>query len=191
MNRFLRSEKGVGALPLVLVLIVVLSAALFLYRSWRSGAERGSQETSSTATTGPRGGVNVPAFSLKDVNGNIYSSSGFAGKPTVINFFATWCPPCREEIPGFVEIYNKHKGKGFELIGISLDTDSREDLPGFLAANRVEFRVLIGNLETARAFGGVTSIPTTFFVGKDGRIKKVLMGYIGKEDFDREVQELL
>ncbi|MBE0569307.1 MAG: TlpA family protein disulfide reductase [Deltaproteobacteria bacterium] len=192
MNRSFQSEKGSRVLPLALVTIVVLSGALFLYRSWQPGAERdAARETSPAPAIGPRGSSTVPPFSLMDVNGNVYSSTLFAGKPTVINFFATWCPPCREEIPGFVEVYKRHKEQGFELIGISLDTETRENLPGFLATHRIDYRILLGDLDTARVFGGVTSIPTTFFVGKDGRIMNVLMGYIGKEEFDREVRKLL
>jgi len=88
-------------------------------------------------------------------------------------------------------VYNKHREKGFELIGITLDTDTRENLPGFLMSHRIEYKVLFGDLATARAYGGVSSIPTTFFIGKDGRIRNVHVGYIGKEDFDREVRKLL
>ena len=109
----------------------------------------------------------------------------------VINFFATWCPPCKAETPGFVEVYNKHKSKGFELIGISLDIDTRENLPGFLMSNKIEYRILFGDLATARAYGGVSSIPTTFFVGKDGEIKNVHVGYMDRDAFDKEVMKLL
>ncbi len=192
MNMALRSNRGIGAFPLIVLLMVVLAGALFLFRSWRSGAEREeARGTASVPAAGPAGSMIAPPFALKDVSGNIYSSSRFAGKPTVINFFATWCPPCREEIPGFVEVYNKHREKGFELIGISLDTDTRKNLPGFLMSHRIEYKVLFGDLATARAYGGVSSIPTTFFIGKDGRIRNVHVGYIGKEDFDREVRKLL
>lgn len=176
------SENGAGALPLILVLVVVAAAALFLYWSWHSGA---------SAPPIPAGPKEAPAFTLKDVNGNVYSSSRFAGKPTVINFFTTWCPTCRDEIPGFIEVYNRHRDKGFELIGISLDTDTLEALPGFLAANRVEYTVLLGDIGTVRAYGGFSTVPTTFFVGKDGTIRNVVVGFIGREDFDREVRKLL
>jgi peroxiredoxin len=189
MSTRLKSDRGIGALPLAVILVMALAAALFLYRNWQKGTDRSAARE---ATAAPAAGTRTaPPFALKDVNGNLYSSTRFAGKPTVINFFATWCPPCREEIPGFVEVYNKHKDKGFELIGISLESDSREDLAGFLMNNRIEYRILLGDLATARAYGGVTSIPTTFFVGKDGKIKNVHVGYLGKEDFDREVQKLL
>ncbi len=176
-------ENGTGALPLVLVLVVVAAAALFLYWSWHSGA--------SPPTPMPAGSEEAPPFSLKDVNGNVYSSTRFAGKATVINFFTTWCPTCRDEIPGFVEVYNRHRDKGFELIGISLDTDTKGALPDFLAGNRIEYTVLLGDIATVRAYGGFSTVPTTFFVGRDGKIKNVVAGYIGMEDFDREVRKLL
>ena len=176
------SRKGIGAVPLILMLVVVFAGALFLYRNWQAG---------TGTTAGPSGSRTAPPFSLKDTNGNIYSSAQLAGKPAVINFFATWCTPCREEIPGFVEVYNKHKEKGFELIGISLDTDTRENMPGFLMNNKIEYKILFGDLATARAYGGVSSLPTTFFVGKDGEIKNVHVGYIGKDAFDKEVMKLL
>ncbi len=179
------SRKGIGAVPLILVLVVVFAGAFLLYRTWQSGLE------TKKAAPGPSGPRIAPPFSLQDTNGNLYSSSQLAGKPTVINFFATWCPPCKAEIPGFVEVYNRHKGKGFELIGISLDTDTRENLPGFLMSNKIGYRILFGDLATARAYGGVSSIPTTFFVGKDGEIKNVHVGYIDKDAFDKEVMKLL
>jgi thiol-disulfide isomerase/thioredoxin len=114
----------------------------------------------------------------------------FLGKPTVINFFATWCPPCREEIPGFVEVYDKYRGSGFEIVGISFDTDTKGDLPAFMMENRIGYRILMGDMATARAYG-VNPLPTTFFVGKDGRIMNVHVGYIDKETFEREVRKLL
>jgi peroxiredoxin len=193
MKRFALSRKGIGAVPLILALVVVLAGAFLLYRDWQSGPET-NKEASGTATgtaARPSGSRIAPPFSLKDTNGNIYSSAQLAGKPAVINFFASWCPPCREEIPGFVEVYNKHKGKGFELIGISLDTDTRENMPGFMMNNKIGYRIVFGDLATARAYGGVSTIPTTFFVGKDGVIRNVHVGYIDKDAFDKEVQKLL
>lgn len=183
------SRKGIGVVPLILALVVVLAVAILLYRSRQTGTEAGKAGPGTAA--GPSGFRTAPPFSLKDTNGNIYSSDQLAGKAAVINFFATWCPPCREEIPGFVEVYNKHKGKGFELIGISLDTDTRENMPGFLMSNKVGYKILFGDLATARAYGGVSALPTTFFVGKDGEIKNVHVGYMDKDAFDKEVRKLL
>ncbi len=192
MGNPMSSRKEIGVFPLVLVLILAFAGAFLLYRNWQSGLE--AKKTAGTAAapgTAPSGPRIAPPFTLQDTNGNIYSSSRLAGKPTVINFFASWCPPCKTEIPGFVEVYNKHKSKGFELVGISLDTDTRGNLPGFLMAQKIEYTVLFGDLATARAYGGVSSIPTTFFVGKDGEIKNVHVGYMDKDAFDAEVRKLL
>ncbi len=193
MTNVTLSRKGLGVLPLILILAVVFLGAFLLYRSrfagWEPGkAGRGTATAPAPGSTGPR---IAPNFSLQDTNGNLFSSSSLAGKPAVINFFATWCPPCKAEVPGFVEVYNRHKSKGFELVGISLDTDTRGNLPGFIMTNRIDYKVLIGDLATARVYGGVSSIPTTFFVGKDGEIKNVHVGYMDKEAFDQEVRKLL
>jgi len=187
MRNLASSRKGIGAVSLILVLIVAFVGAFLLYRNWQSGLEA-EKSAPETILSGPRV---APPFTLHDTNGNIYSSSRLAGKPTVINFFATWCPPCKAEIPGFVEVYNKHRSKGFELVGISLDTDTRGNLAGFLMTQKIEYTVLFGDLATARAYGGVSSIPTTFFVGKDGEIKNVHVGYIDRDTFDEEVRKLL
>lgn len=171
------------------VLILAFTGAYFIYQNnpHRKPADR--QET--VPGSAPSAGEIAPAFSLKDISGNVVNASNFQGRPTVINFFATWCPPCREEIPGFVDVYNKYKDEGFELVGISLDTDTRGNLPVFVMNNRIGYRILMGDLATARAYGGVSSLPTTFFIGKDGRIKNVHVGYLDQETFDREVKKLL
>lgn len=181
--------------PLVLGIVLALTAAgaFFWYMS-RQGTPP-SGDMAAPAAPAPQGSVltgrAAPAFSLPDISGNTIDSSRFSGKPTVINFFATWCPPCRGETPGFVEVYNRHKSAGFELVGISLDTDTKGNLPAFVMDNRIGYRILLGDLSTTRAYGGVTSIPTTVFIGKDGVVRNVHVGYIDAEAFDREVRKLL
>jgi len=176
-------------LALAGMLALAFTAALILHLN----TDRGSQ-TEWEATRGgslPLKGSAAPAFSLQDVIGNVVDSSLFLGKPTVINFFATWCPPCVEEIPGFVDVYNKYRDRGFELVGISFDTNPREKLPAFVRTHRIEYRILLGDLATARAYGGVYYLPTTVFIGKDGTIHNVHVGYLDRNAFDSEVRKLL
>lgn len=170
--------------------IVALAVAAALL--WHFGRPAGSREAREAPALSEGGAVSrmAPPFSLFDIGGNKVSSSQFLGKPTVINFFATWCPPCREEIPGFVEVYDKYRGNGFELVGISFDTDTKEHLPRFVMQHRIGYRILMGDVATAEAYG-VSPIPATFFVGKDGRIKNVHVGFMEKDDFEREVKKLL
>jgi cytochrome c biogenesis protein CcmG/thiol:disulfide interchange protein DsbE len=177
--------------PLLLAGLLVLASATALPLSRCTQSENAAGRGGTPIDGIPGAGAHAPAFSLRDISGNIVQSSNFLGKPVAINFFATWCPSCREETPGFVDVYNKYKEKGFELVGISLDTDTRENLPSFVMTYRIGYRILLGDLDTARAYGGVSSLPTTFFIGKDGRIRNVHVGYLDRDAFDREVRNLL
>ncbi len=174
--------------PLILAAVLVLAAAgaFFGYRAWQAG-----RTPPPGALAGPQSGGVLPPFALKDVSGNLVRSDVLKGKPAVVNFFATWCPPCREEIPGFVAVHEKYRDQGFEMVGISLDTDTRGNLPGFVLSNRIGYRILLGDKAATAAYGGVSAIPTTVFVGKDGRIRSVHIGYMDRETFDAEVRKLL
>lgn len=176
-------------LLIVAILVLALGAALLLYRGRTAGP--GRPEATPLPAASESAGRPAPAFALKDVDGNTVDSSRFAGKATVINFFASWCPPCRQETPGFVEVHEKYRDKGLEMVGISLDTDTSGNLPRFIADNRIGYRVLLGNPEIAREFGGVQAVPTTFFVGKDGLIRNVHVGYMAPEKFESEVRKIL
>ena len=169
-------------------LVVVFGLAIFLYARWQRGPAPGERPAGTEA---PASGQKAPAFSLPDIHGNPFQSAALAGKPAVINFFATWCPPCRGEIPGFVEVYEKYKGQGFAMVGISVDTDTKEKLPAFVADQKITYPVLLGgDGSTAKAYGGVSAIPTTFFVGPDGTIRNVHVGFMDKAAFDQEVAKL-
>lgn len=166
--------------------VLACMAAVFFYVNTRPTASFPSAASAPT----PSPGSAAPEFSLADISGNVISSAMFRGKPTVINFFATWCPPCRAEIPGFVDVYDRYREKGLEVVGISLDTDTRRDLPRLVTENRIGYRILLGDLATARAYGGVSAIPTTFFVGRDGVIRRVHVGYMERSDFEKEIRGL-
>lgn len=190
-DRFPHGGSDMRKNPLLLAGVLVLASATAFPLSRCTQSENPAGRGGTSIGGAPSAGTNAPPFSLRDISGNIVQSSNLLGKPVVINFFATWCPPCREETPGFVDVYNKYKEQGFELVGISLDTDPREDLPSFVMTYRIGYRILLGDLDTARAYGGVSSLPTTFFIGKDGKIRNVHVGYLDQDAFDREVRKLL
>jgi peroxiredoxin len=181
---------------LAVVVAAVFAGGVFLYRSWQPaapppGPSASAPETAPEGAAAPVDGLPAPSFTLPLASGGTFSSDSLKGKAAVVNFFATWCPPCREEIPGFVEVYEKYKDKGFVLVGISVDTDTRKNLPVFLSERAVKYPVVTGDLETARAYGGVSSIPATFFIGKDGKIRNSHVGYMDKAAFEAEVKKLL
>jgi peroxiredoxin len=134
----------------------------------------------------------APDFALKDADGKLVHLSDYKGKVVLLDFWATWCGPCRIEIPWFMEFERRHKDKGFEVLGVSMDDEGWEAVKPFLAELGVNYRVVMGNDETAQMYGGVDALPTTFLIDKSGKIAAVHVGLdAGKKDFEDGVEELL
>ena len=134
----------------------------------------------------------APDFTLPTVQkGGSLSFSQYQGKVVLIDFWATWCPPCRNEIPGFINLYQKYQKKGLEIIGISLDEGSPTAVKQFTEKFLVNYPVVIGDYEVTRAYGGIRALPTAFLVNAKGRIVKKYIGAKSVEDFERDILDLL
>ncbi|MBC8214382.1 MAG: redoxin domain-containing protein [Candidatus Marinimicrobia bacterium] len=125
----------------------------------------------------------APDFTLFDVNGTEYTLSKLKGKVVLVNFWATWCPPCRMEIPEFNELYTTYKNKGFEILGVSI-SDTQSQLTQFMKSFEVAYPVLHGSKfdisKITQMYGGIQSVPTSFIIGKDGTIIRIYPGAIVK-----------
>lgn len=139
----------------------------------------------------PIAGATAPAWSLKDVDGKTVSSADFKGKVVLLDFWATWCPPCKAEIPGFVELQKTYGDKGLVVVGVSLDEEGAKVLKPFMKQFGINYPIVLGDLKTAQVFGGVRSIPTTFIIGRDGRIAGQHVGLTSKADFEKAIKPLL
>jgi len=133
----------------------------------------------------------APDFALKDADGKVVHLSDYKGKVVLLDFWATWCGPCRIEIPWFTEMQRKNKDRGFEVLGVSMDDEGWEVVKPFLGEVGVNYRVLMGNDMTAQAYGGVDALPTTFLIDKQGKIAAVHVGLANKKDFEDGVAKLL
>ncbi len=136
-------------------------------------------------------GRQAPNFRLSDLDGGEIELSSLRGKVVLVDFWATWCPPCREEIPHFRELYTKYKGKGLEVIGISLDQGGVSAVKSFAQDNRINYPLAMGNDQLVKAYGGIRGIPTTFLIDKKGQIAQKFVGYREKAVFEKEIQALL
>ena len=134
--------------------------------------------------------VPAPAFRLTPVAGGAGDLKAYAGKVRIIDFWATWCPPCRKEIPGFVALQAKYKKQGLAVIGVSVD-DGPEPVKAFMQANGVNYPVLMADGAVQQAYGGIRGIPTTFIVGRKGYIYKKYVGGYDASVFEADVLSLL
>jgi thiol-disulfide isomerase/thioredoxin len=131
-------------------------------------------------------------FTLKDMHGRDVRLADYRGKVIVLDFWATWCGPCRLEIPGFVELQEKYRSRGLEVVGISVD-DPIEALPPFAREFNMNYKVLVGRdrHDVFDAFGPIMGFPTTLLIGRNGKICRREIGLTTKEDFEREIKSLL
>lgn len=133
----------------------------------------------------------APEFALKDADGKTVRLEEYRGKVVLLDFFATWCGPCKIEIPWFMEWERKHKDKGFSVLGVSMDDEGWEVVKPFLADLKVNYRVVIGNDSTAQLYGGVDALPTTFLIDRNGKIAAVHIGLASKKAFEDGIEQLL
>jgi cytochrome c biogenesis protein CcmG/thiol:disulfide interchange protein DsbE len=133
----------------------------------------------------------APDFALKDADGKTVHVADYKGKVLLLDFWATWCPPCKIEIPWFMDMQRKNKDKGFEVLGVAMDDNGWEDVKPFLADLKVNYRVVVGTDETAKEYGGVDALPTTFLIDREGKIAAVHVGLASRKDFEDGVEELL
>lgn len=133
----------------------------------------------------------APDFSLKDADGKVVHLSDYKGKVVLLDFWATWCPPCKLEIPWFMDLEHKDKYRGFEVLGIAMDDNGWEDVKPFIAQAKINYRVVVGDDATSNAYGGVEDLPTTFLIDKQGKIAAIHIGLAGRKEFEDGVEELL
>jgi peroxiredoxin len=130
-------------------------------------------------------------LTFKDIHGKPFALSNYKGKVVLLDFWATWCPPCRKEIPGFIELYNSYRARGLEVIGVSMD-DSKSDIKKFSRRLGINYPVLLGagRNDLEPAFGELP-LPTAFVIARDGRICAKHDGLTAKEQFEKEIVSLL
>jgi len=134
---------------------------------------------------------NAPDFTLPRLEGNSLTLSDFKGKVIILDFWATWCPPCRVEIPDFVELYKNYKDEGLVIIGVSLDRGDSRAVKQFSENYEINYPIVLGNFNITEDYGGIRGIPTTFIIDSEGNIREKYIGYQPRATFEEAVKRLL
>lgn len=179
----------------IVAAMAALAVALFTIPLLRGPAPSGAPPSAASGGAGScaasKGTANLD-FTLKDVNGADVRLADYKGKVILLNFWATWCGPCRVEIPEFVEAYREYHDRGFEILGVlAQDEPSREELNAFTSTFKVNYPILRANEDFENANGSLYALPTTFLIDRQGSICLKHMGPFTKEMLERELKGLL
>jgi cytochrome c biogenesis protein CcmG/thiol:disulfide interchange protein DsbE len=163
--------------------IGLVLAGTLMSQTSRAAVPAGCDPKAKTANLG---------FTLKDIAGKDVALGAYKGKVILLDFWATWCAPCKVEIPWFVEFYKKYQSQGFVVLGVSID-DSVEKLKPFVAQYKMNYPVLIGDGrdDMKDAYGPLIGFPTSVLIARDGTICRTHIGYAPKEQFERDLKALL
>jgi peroxiredoxin len=132
----------------------------------------------------------APDFTLPQLDGQPLRLSSYRGKVVLLDFWATWCDPCREETPHFIALQKRYSDRGLQIIGISMD-DGPEPVRVFYQQFHINYPVVMGNAKTGEMYGGVLGLPIAFLIGRDGHIYTRHIGATAITVFEKEISELL
>jgi len=184
-----RNVDGIGLTQAVAVILILLSSVILFSCSKDQGGDGNGARSSA------RTGTAAPDFTLQDLHGRDVTLSQFRGKVVLLEFWATWCPPCRATVPELVALQGRYKGRAFTVLGISVNDEGgnlRAELSDFSGKFHINYPVLLGNEAVERDYK-VWSIPRSFLIDKNGKIRDSYSGYIDQYEskVSSEVERLL
>ena len=178
-------RAGGGRNPLALVVVAVIAAGM-LYVGFHMARRPAAEAPAILSKTTP-----APDFTLESLDGKNMRLSDFRGKAVLLNFWATWCGPCKIEMPWFVDFQKEYGSQGLQIVGVAMDDSSKEDIAKFAKDMGVNYPVLLGKEAVGDEYGGVPALPESFFIGRDGKIVDKIIGLKGKAEIEESIKKAL
>ena len=163
--------------------------ALMIYAGGRISRKSGGAPSPQASLSK---GSAAPDFELKTLDGKPVKLSSFRGKAVLLNFWATWCGPCKVETPWLVDFYKQYQPQGLEIVGVAMDdSGSGKEIAKFVKDMNVNYTILEGTDAVGDAYGGIDGLPITFFIDRNGKIVKMVVGLTGHGDLEGDIKQAL
>lgn len=169
---------------------IALVALLFIVNNSGSEPEQGPYPPNYVPAGNTSPGM-AADFILPSTDGKQLKLSDYRGKVVIVDFWATWCPPCRRGIPDLIALKNEYGSKGLEIIGVSTDTDSKDEVVPFMKQMGINYPVVYGNMGVYQQYGGIEAIPTSFVIDQKGKIVESYQGLMPKSTYEEHINKLL
>ena len=173
--------------PVVTFVVAMVVMVMVLFGVERAGRSAGHLGA-------PRPDVEdkvAPDFALQSIDGKTVRLSDFRGKAVLLNFWATYCAPCRIEMPWFVELQDRYAAEGLQVVGVAMDDAIPDDIEKFASELGVNYPILVGEETVGNAYGGVQFLPSTFYIGRDGKVVGKVFGLKTKNEIEENVKKTL
>ncbi len=170
---------------IVVVIVVAVMLVSAPYLANRAGLVKSRPAQSDIK------GKDAPEFSLESLQGNTIRLSDYHGKAVLLNFWATWCQPCKIEMPWFEDLQRQYGPQGLQVVGIAMDDASKEDIAKFVKQMGVDYPILLGKESVGDAYGGVQFLPSTFFIDRSGKITDHIFGLKSRSEIEDEIKQAL
>jgi peroxiredoxin len=176
-----RTSKNNSFVWIVVIVVVAVMLAFAPYMA------RHARNNSGGESSGLKGKP-APEFSLESLDGQTVHLADFHGKAVLLNFWATWCQPCKIEMPWFEEMQKQYGPQGLQVVGIAMDDAPKEDIAKFAKAMDVNYPILLGKESVGDAYGGVQFLPSTFFIDRDGKIVDRIFGLRSRSEIEDNIK---
>ena len=186
-----QTKNQIKVITFVILLVIIFVIFLFIPGKNYTSSTKVVDNSNLSGKNNNQSENLAPNFTLLDTDGNNVSLSDYKGKVVIINFWTTWCGPCRYEIPDLVQLYEKYN-QDLIVLGISLDYDGPAVVPQFEERiGGVNYPLLYGNNNISNLYGGVTGVPTTFIIDRNMQVFKKYLGYRSPEVIEKDINELI
>jgi peroxiredoxin len=173
--------------PVVIIVVAMVVTVMLVF-----GFQVARRKSGGTANAGAgMKGLEAPDFTLQSLDGKTVHLSDFRGKGVLLNFWATWCQPCKIEMPWFAELQRQYGPQGLQILGVAMDDAGPEEIGKFAHDLGVNYPILVGQEAVGNAYGGVQFLPATFYIGRDGKVLDKVFGLKGRGEIEDSVKKAL